>query len=272
MAGAQRAQRALPVLLAAEVGDDDDEAAVAGERRGALRARRPATSRPRGRPPAPRAARPAAPSRPRRPWRGRSTRGSPPPSATTPSRLPRRVATWPIASATPSATSALRRSAVPNVIEAETSSSSHAVIARSPTCTRTCGSLHPRGHVPVDVAHVVAGPVGPDQRELGAAADLRREVLAGHQALDPPQHRQIEVAQDRRRDRAGPRPLGRALRRGQARRGPAVRRAPAAHGSLPIRSSASTQAASSSASAAPAKDEVTSCLTFLVENRVPRFA
>ena len=42
--------------------------------------------------------------------------------------------------ATPSATSALRRSAVPKVIEAEVSSTSQAVSARSPTCTRTCGS------------------------------------------------------------------------------------------------------------------------------------
>ena len=41
---------------------------------------------------------------------------------------------------TPSATSALRRSAVPKLIEGEMSSISHAVIARSPTCTRTCGS------------------------------------------------------------------------------------------------------------------------------------
>ena len=80
------------------------------------------------------------PSRPARPWRGRSTRGSAPPNATTPSRFPRRVDTWPMASETPSATSALRRSAVPNCIEDEMSSISHAVMARSPTCTRTCGS------------------------------------------------------------------------------------------------------------------------------------
>ena len=75
-----------------------------------------------------------------RPWRGRITFGAPPPNATTPSRLPRRLATWPMAIATPSATSALRRSAVPKVIEADVSSTSHAVSARSPTCTRTCGS------------------------------------------------------------------------------------------------------------------------------------
>ena len=79
-------------------------------------------------------------SRPSRPWRGRMTLVASPPNDTTPSRLPRREATWPIASATPSATSALRRSAVPNVIDADVSSTSQLVSARSPTCTRTCGS------------------------------------------------------------------------------------------------------------------------------------
>src|SRR5215211_7088066 len=83
----------------------------------------------------------SSPSRPSRPWRGLSTRGSPPPKASTPRRLPRRVATCPTASATPSATSALRRSAVPKLMEADTSSTSQHVSARSPTCTRTCGSL-----------------------------------------------------------------------------------------------------------------------------------
>ena len=82
----------------------------------------------------------SSPSRPTRPWRGGSTRAASPPNATTPSRLPRRVATWPIARPTPSATSALRRSAVPKLIDGDTSSISQVVIARSPTCTRTCGS------------------------------------------------------------------------------------------------------------------------------------
>ena len=45
------------------------------------------------------------------------------------------------ARATPSATSALRRSAVPKVIDGETSRSSHAVSARSGTWTRTCGMV-----------------------------------------------------------------------------------------------------------------------------------
>ena len=105
-----------------------------------VRRRRRATWRRCRRRPARRAARPAGRAGPSRPWRGRSTRGSGPPNATTPSRFPRRVATWPMARLTPSATSALRRSAVPKLIDGETSSISHAVIARSPTWTRTCGS------------------------------------------------------------------------------------------------------------------------------------
>ena len=62
------------------------------------------------------------------------------PNVITPSRLPWRVARCPTASAAPSATSALRRSAVPKPIEADTSSSSHVVSVRSATWTRTCGS------------------------------------------------------------------------------------------------------------------------------------
>ena len=245
----QRAQRALPVARAAEVGDDDHEPALAPQRGDALqrvaergRARAVGLGR-RG------AARPAAPSSPSRPWRGRSMRGSPAPNASTPSRLPRRVATWPTASATPSATSVLRRSAVPNVIEADTSSTSQAVSARSPTCTRTCGSLQPRGDVPVDVADVVAREVRPDHRQLGAAAHLRRQVLAGDQALDPPHHREVEVAQDRLRDGAGAR-LGR--RCAPARAG---RCAP--HGSRPPRAMPKPAPASSSTSAPPANADVT---------------
>ena len=40
---------------------------------------------------------------------------------------------------TPSATSAFSRSAVPNDIEGDTSSTSHVVSARSGTCSRTWG-------------------------------------------------------------------------------------------------------------------------------------
>jgi len=41
------------------------------------------------------------------------------PNVSTPSLLPRRVATWPTAIATPSATSAFRRSRVPNCIDGD---------------------------------------------------------------------------------------------------------------------------------------------------------
>ncbi len=80
------------------------------------------------------------PSSPARPAAGGRRRSREPPNVTIPSRFPRWVARWPIATATPSATSALRRSAVPNVIDGETSSRSHAVRARSGTWTRTCGT------------------------------------------------------------------------------------------------------------------------------------
>jgi hypothetical protein len=71
--------------------------------------------------------------------------------------------------------------------------------------------VHARGDVPVDVADVVAGEVRADHRQLGAGPDLRRQVLARHEALDPSQHREVERAQDCGRDGAGPGPVRRAL-------------------------------------------------------------
>ena len=53
-------------------------------------------------------------------------------------RLPRRVATCPIAIATPSATSVLRRSAVPKAIDAERSNTIQVTSMRSASSTRTC--------------------------------------------------------------------------------------------------------------------------------------
>ena len=131
-------------------------------------------------------------SRPWRPWSGGTTRASRAPNVITPSRLPWRVARCPTASAAPSATSALRRSAVPKLIEAEMSSSSQVASVRSATCTRTCGSPRARGHGPVDLAHVVAELVGAHLRDLGAVPERGRAVLAGDEAVDPPPHRQVE--------------------------------------------------------------------------------
>ena len=132
--------RPAPVERAAEVGDDDDERPLAGDRPGP--GQRLAERRRADRTPASSSPRSAAsrPTRPTRPCRGGSVRGLASPNETTPSRLPRRVATWPIAIATPSATSALRRSAVPNRIEGDVSRTSQVTRTRSATCTRTCGS------------------------------------------------------------------------------------------------------------------------------------
>jgi hypothetical protein len=58
-------------------------------------------------------------------------------SATLPAR---RIERRPITATTPSATSALSRSAVPNAIDGETSSTIQVVSVRSGTCKRTCGS------------------------------------------------------------------------------------------------------------------------------------
>ena len=55
--------------------------------------------------------------------------------------MPRTVAAWPTASVTPSATSALRRAAVPNAIDGERSSTIHVTSTRSARCTRTCGTV-----------------------------------------------------------------------------------------------------------------------------------
>ena len=89
----------------------------------------------------PRPDRRSRPISPMRPGLGGSARGWASPKVTTPSRFPRRVPRWPTAIATPSATSALRRSAVPNCIETDVSSTSQVTSTRSARSTRTCGSL-----------------------------------------------------------------------------------------------------------------------------------
>ena len=104
-----------------------------------------------------RAARPAARAARGGPGAGAATRGSPPPNAThaEPVAAPRRHVADRRARRPrrrrPCAGRRCRTSSRPT-----RRARSHAVSARSPTCTRTCGSLHARGHVPVDVAHVVA--------------------------------------------------------------------------------------------------------------------
>ena len=70
------------------------------------------------------------------PPRGGSIRSTP--AVKTASRPPWRVAARATTCATPSATSDFSRSAVPNAIEAEMSSTSQVVRIRSGTCRRTC--------------------------------------------------------------------------------------------------------------------------------------
>ena len=130
-------QRPAPVARAAEVRHDRDERTLAGDgaeqrERGARSPRRP------GRASSPSASR--TPTRPARPCRGGSGVGEPPRTTTRPTRLPRTLAAWPRASAIPSATSALRRSAVPNPIDGVRSSTTHVTSTRSASCTLTCGS------------------------------------------------------------------------------------------------------------------------------------
>ena len=81
---------------------------------------------------------------------------------------------------------------MPNAIEAETSSTSQVVIARSGTCRRTCGIAGARAGRGVEPAHVVAGLVGPQLRELGAGAEAGASVLAGQDAGRAPAQREVE--------------------------------------------------------------------------------
>ena len=201
-------------------------------------------------------------SRPIRPWRGRMMRGSPPPKASTPSRLPRRVATWPDGQR-----DALGDVGLAAVGGAEGHRGAH--VEHEPGGQRALAHVHAhvgllqaRGRVPVDVADVVAREVRADHRQLGALAGLRRQVLAGDERLDPLHHREVERAQDRGRDGPGPGLGRRALRGGRDE-------AQAAHGSLPTRARPKPAPASSSTSAPPAKAEVTCCFSLVLVSRVP---
>jgi hypothetical protein len=73
------------------------------------------------------------------PARGRVDLHAPAPKATTPTLPARLIARRASTIATPSATSAFRRLAVPKAIDGERSSTIQVVIARSGTCRRTWG-------------------------------------------------------------------------------------------------------------------------------------
>ena len=138
-------------------------------------------------------------------------------TSSTPSRFPRRVETCPIASATPSATSALRRSAVPKRIDGDVSSTSHVTSTRSASLTRTCGSpvravtsqSMRRTSSPATYGLICASSV--------PGAEQRRLVVAREQPLNAAADRDIERAQEAIRDRTGPGPLGERTASARAR-------------------------------------------------------
>jgi hypothetical protein len=74
------------------------------------------------------------------PERGGSVRGCGSPAVASATWPPRRTARRASTPAAPSATSDFRRSAVPNAIDGETSTTSHVVSVRSGTCSLTCGT------------------------------------------------------------------------------------------------------------------------------------
>ena len=105
--------------------------------------------------------------------------GAPAPNATTPTLPARLTASRASTSATPSATSAFSRCAVPNAIDGERSSTIQVVSARSGTCRRTWGW-------PVRAVAAASrwrtsspGSYGAQLRELGPAADADGAAVAG---------------------------------------------------------------------------------------------
>jgi hypothetical protein len=260
--GAQRAQAALPVARAAEVGDDDDESACAGNgghttgrlahRRGAgaVGGRLGAQLGEQAEQPE------AALARAQHARLGPAERDDAEPVA-----APRGdVADGDAHALGDVRLAPQRRAEAHRRRDVEHQPRRHSSLADVHAHVRLA---QPRRHVPVDVAHVVARLVRPDHRQLGTGADLRRDVFAGHERLDPAHHGQVERAQDGVGYRARPGPIRRAL-------GLQPRRAP--HGSLPFRSKPVTSPASSSARPPPANAAVISCFALRFASPRPRFA
>ena len=84
------------------------------------------------------------------------------------------------------------------------------LVEHHPGDEHALGELHPdvrlaraRGHVPVDQADVVTRLVGPYLRELAAAPEHVRAVIAREQAVHAPADRELERAEQRLRHRPG---------------------------------------------------------------------
>ena len=224
VAGAQRAQRVEPILRPAEVGDEDDEAAVAGHAAGAAQRR---------------AQRGVAAALGRRLLAQGDEQAEQAGAALTRRQRDRLVAAERVDA---EAVGALARQladdqghALGDVGLAPVGGAEvhrGGVVDQQPGGQRPLGHghahvglAHARGHVPVDLAHVVARHVRPDGGELDAAADARRAVLAGHDPLDPARQGQIHARSRPAGVGPGPgrsgvrsRTWGRVTRRPRARR------------------------------------------------------
>ena len=101
-----------------------------------------------------------------------------------PTRSLLRIAANPSTAHSSAASSRFSAPAVPKRIERDTSTTSMTVSSRSSTKRLTYGRADARGHVPVDVAHFVAGHVGAHLLELDAAPLEDALGLAREQVLD----------------------------------------------------------------------------------------
>ena len=176
-------------------------ARAGARRRRAATAPAPARWRRPGRPR--RRARAAVPTRPARPCRGGNGVGEPPPNGRQPDAVPAHAG-----GVAERERDAHRDVGLAAIGRAE--SHRRRLVEHDPGDEHALGELHPdvrlpraRGHVPVDQADVVARLVRPHLRELAAAPEHVRAVIARQQAVDAPADRELERAEQRLRHRPG---------------------------------------------------------------------
>ena len=121
---------------------------------------------------------------------------------------------------------------MPNAIEGDTSTASQVVSSRSGHLLAHVRDAGAGGGGGVELAHVVAGLVGAQLRELGARADAGRAVLARDDAAGAAHEGEVERLDERGRDRA--RALAAGRRRQGERSGASRRRRAHAASALPV--------------------------------------
>ena len=200
VAARQLEQRPSPVLRPAEVRYDDDQRALSRHGAGA---HDPFAQRGRARP----VVGVATESRqqadePTAARFGGIVLGWVSPKVTMPSRLPRRVARCPIAIATPSVMSAFRRSAVPNCIDNEVSSTSQVTSTprrdRRARAARSCGRSRSSRSAARHRRGCTGAPWRARSRFRAGSSGSRRVVF-----LDAPRDRDVEGLQQPFRHRPG---------------------------------------------------------------------